>query len=109
MTYEKSKPKESYQLNPIDEIFSGDTLEKASEIETQFLEGNVKEVENSASRNNRVKLKKKKSKQLKDSNREDKNPKLKKTHKQGNKFKKWKGTSNKNKGFIVQKAVPVEM
>jgi hypothetical protein len=68
----------------------------------------VKEVENSASRNNRVKLRKKKSKQLKDSNREDENPKLKTTHKQGKKLKKGKGTSNKNKGFIVQKAVPVE-
>jgi hypothetical protein len=130
MTYEKSRPKESYQLNPIDEIFSGDTLEKASEIETQFLERKVKELETPASKNNRVrlkkkkskakeletpasknnrvKLKKKKSKQLKDSNKQDKKLKPKKTHKHGKKFKKWKATSTKNKGFINQKAAPVK-
>jgi hypothetical protein len=108
LTYEKSRPKESYQLNPIDEIFSGDTLQKASEIETQLLEGNVNEVESSASKDNRVKLKKKKSKQLKDSNKQDKKPKLK-TDKQGKKFKKWKRTGNKNRGFVIQKAVPVDM
>jgi hypothetical protein len=109
MTYENSRPKESYQLNPIDEIFSGDTLEKASEIETQFLQRKVKELGTPASKNNRVKLKKKKSKQLKDSNKQDKKLKPKKTPKQGKKFKKWKSTSTKNKGFINQKAAPVEL
>lgn len=131
MTYEESRPKESYQLNPIDEIFSGDTLEKANEIETQAFERKVKELETPASKSNhvrskkrksevkeletptskknRVKLKKKKSKQLKDSNKQDKKLKPKKTHKQGKKFKKWKGTSTMNKCFINQKAAPVEM
>lgn len=109
MTYEKSRPKESYHLNPIDEIFSGDTLEKASEIETKFLERKVKELETPASKNNRVRLKKKKLKQLKDSNKQDKKLKPKKTHKQGKKFKKWKGTSTMNKGFVNRKAAPVEM
>jgi hypothetical protein len=82
MTYEKSRPKESYNLNPIDEIFSGDTLEKASEIETQFLERKVTELETPASKNNQVKLKKEKSKQLKDSNKQDKKLKQNKNHKQ---------------------------
>ncbi|XP_023727766.1 ribosome biogenesis protein BRX1 homolog isoform X2 [Cryptotermes secundus] len=131
MTYEESRPKESYQLNPIDEIFSGDTLEKASEIETQALvrkvkeletpalknnqvrskkkKSEVKELETPTSKKNRVKLKKKKSKQLKDLNKQDKKLKPKKTHKQGKKFKKWKGTTTTKKCFINQKAAPVEM
>lgn len=30
---ERSKPKESYSLNPMDEIFKGDPLEKAKELQ----------------------------------------------------------------------------
>lgn len=33
MAQESSKPKESYSLNPMDEIFKGDPLEKAIELQ----------------------------------------------------------------------------
>lgn len=36
MVYQTNKPKLSYALNPVDEIFKGDLLEKAVEIEEKF-------------------------------------------------------------------------
>ncbi|PSN32073.1 Ribosome biogenesis protein BRX1 [Blattella germanica] len=35
MNYEATKPKESYNLNPVDEVFTNDPLEKASEIKSR--------------------------------------------------------------------------
>jgi len=109
MAYEESRPKQSYHLNPIDEIFSGDTLEKATEIESQLLETKTKETETRVPKKNPVKLKKKGSKKLKDSNKQNKNVKQINTGKQGKKFKKWKGVNKKRKGSVNQKVAFVEM
>ena len=48
MHYETTKPEQSYQLNPVDEIFTGDPIEKANEIQKrqkqyiQMIEGEEK-------------------------------------------------------------------
>ncbi|KZC10293.1 PREDICTED: ribosome biogenesis protein BRX1 homolog [Dufourea novaeangliae] len=55
---EVNKPKESYSLNPMDEIFKGDPLEKAKEIE----EKEVKMIE--TNKNDKNKVKKRVKKQL---------------------------------------------
>jgi hypothetical protein len=109
MAYEESRPQHSYRLNPIDEIFSGDTLQKATEIETQLLERKVKETETPVSKKSPAKLKKKGSRKLKDSNKQNKNVKQINSGKQGKKFKKWKSTNKKRKGSINQKIASVEM
>jgi hypothetical protein len=118
VAYEESRPKDSYKLNPIDEIFSGDTMEKASEIHTQLTERKMKETETPVSKNRPAKLKKKKTRVLKDHNKQNENQnqkktskkeKLKKNVKQHKKFKKWKGTNKKRKGFVNQRAAPIEM
>jgi len=109
IAYEESRPKQSYHLNPIDEIFSGDTLEKATEIESQLLEMKTKETETRVPKKSPVKLKKKGSKKLKDSNKQNKNVKQINTGKQGKKFKKWKGDNKKRKGSVNRKVASVEM
>jgi hypothetical protein len=108
MAYEESRPKQSYHLNPIDEIFSGDTLEKATEIESQLLETKTK-TETRVPKKSPAKLKKKGSKKLKDSNKQNENVKQINTGKQGKKFKKWKGVNKKRKGSVNQKVASVEM
>jgi len=108
IAYEESRPKQSYHLNPIDEIFSGDTLEKATEIESQLSETKTK-TETRVPKKNPVKLKKKGSKKLKDSNKRNENVKQLKTGKQGKKFKKWKGVNKKRKGSVSQKVASVKM
>jgi len=109
IAYEESRPKQSYHLNPIDEIFSGDTLEKATEIESQLSETKTKETETQVPKKSPVKLKKKGSKKLKDSNKRKKNVKQIKTGKQGKKLKKWKGVNKKRKGSVKRKVASVEM
>lgn len=109
IAYEESRPKQSYLLNPIDEIFSGDTLEKATEIESQLLERKTKENDTLVPKKSPTKLKKKGSRKLKDSNKQNKNVKQMNTGKQGKKLKKWKGANNKRKGSINQKVASVKM
>jgi hypothetical protein len=118
VAYEETRPKESYKLNPVDEIFSGDTMEKASEIQTQVTERKVKENETPVSKNSPAKMKKRDSRKLKDPNKQNekqkqkktgKKLKQKKTLKQHKKFKKLKGTNKKRKGFVNQRAAFVEM
>jgi hypothetical protein len=118
MAYEDTRPKESYHLNPVDEIFSGDTLEKASEIETQVLERKMKEIETAVSKSSSTKLKKNNSRKLKDPNKQNKKLKQKKTgknlkeekaDKQDKKFKKWKGTKARRKVSFNKKVAPFEM
>jgi hypothetical protein len=117
VAYEESRPKESYKLNPVDEIFSGDTMEKASEIQTQVTERKIKENETPVSKNSPAKMKKH-SRKMSDTNRQNEKQKQKKASKklkqkkilkQHKKLKKWKGTNKKRKGFVNQMAVPVGM
>jgi hypothetical protein len=100
MAYEESRPQQSYDLNPIDEIFFGDTLEKANEIGTQLLERKMTELETPVSKNSPAKLKKKRSRKLKDSSKQNKNVTQINTGKQGKKFKKWKGTNEKRRSSV---------
>ncbi|XP_031841740.2 ribosome biogenesis protein BRX1 homolog [Nomia melanderi] len=61
LVQEVNKPKESYSLNPIDEIFKGDPLEKAKELETK----EIKETKiTKANENKSIKRKKYIKKQL---------------------------------------------
>jgi len=105
IAYEESRPKQSYHLNPVDEIFSGDTLEKATEIESQLLETKTKETENRVPKKSPAKLKKKGLRKLKHSNKKNENVKQINTGKQGKKFKKWKGANKKRRGSVKQKVV----
>ncbi|XP_069703321.1 ribosome biogenesis protein BRX1 homolog [Periplaneta americana] len=84
MAYEASKPKKSYQLNALDEIFSGDPLEKANEIETQMLGSTLEPTVQSPKRSKKTKLKKQVLQ----------NEKKKKEQKEN-----LKGVSKKNKKF----------
>lgn len=38
MAYEANKPDQSYALNPTDEIFEGDLLKKALEVQEKILD-----------------------------------------------------------------------
>jgi hypothetical protein len=109
MAYEESRPKQSYHLNPIDEIFSGDTMEKATEIESQLLEMKTKETETRVPKKSPAKLKKKGSRKLKHSNKQNENVKKMNTGKQGKEFKKWKGGNKNKKGSVKQKVASVKM
>lgn len=69
MIEQANKPKESYDLNPLDEIFKGDPLEKALELENKDKENKEKKGEENKEipRRNRIKKENKKlpNKQLK--------------------------------------------
>jgi hypothetical protein len=109
IAFEESRPKQSYHLNPIDEIFSGDTLETATEIESQLLEMKTRETETVVPKKSPAKLKKKGSKKLKGSNKQNKIVKQINSGKQGKKFKKMKGANKKRKGSVNRKVSSVEM
>ncbi|XP_076278379.1 ribosome biogenesis protein BRX1 homolog [Lasioglossum baleicum] len=66
LVQEISKPKESYSLNPIDEIFKGDPLVKAKELEEQEAKAMETTVPTKINKTRKIKLKKKVTKQIGD-------------------------------------------